>query len=379
MDIKAVMELVQEHHVLQIMLELGADISEPSGSMIWFKTICHNGKKDKLCYFRDSKHFHCYTECGNLSLIDLIMQVKEVDFKEAKRYLLSIMGVENRQIGLQMESAYDIKERRKTEKYAVLRSRKKEGKTRLRVEHLQAISNPQILNYFDKHMFYRGWINEGISIKTMIAFGISWYHVGNSIVIPHHNMYGEVVGIRRRSLEEDSDYKYMPITVEDKNYTHSLNLNFYGLHIFLEAIKKYKKVIIVESEKSVLLAYEFYGEDTYVLATCGFIISSWHIMLLKILKVEEVTLAFDKDFDLTELDDMDEEDERNEYYKKIIRYKKRLDGLTGKLAPHFRTYQMVDRLQLFDIKDAPYDKGKEVFETSFKDRTFIDIKIDDTK
>ncbi len=89
------------------------------------------------------------------------------------------------------------------------------------------------------------------------------------------------------------------------------------------------------------------------------------------MKITEVTLAFDKDFDLTELDDMSEEDENDEHYKEIIRYEKRLKGLSSKLSPHFATYQIIDRENLLDIHDAPYDKGKEIFERLNRSREFI--------
>jgi hypothetical protein len=47
-----------------------------------------------------------------------------------------------------------------------------------------------------------------------------------------------------------------------------------------------------------MLAHEFYGENAFVVATCGFNISKWHRDILLSLGIEEVMLGFDKDFEL---------------------------------------------------------------------------------
>lgn len=125
-------------------------------------------------------------------------------------------------------------------------------------------------------MFYQGWLDEGISIETMQKFNIRWYEKEKHIIIPHYNFNGELIGIRRRSLQEkDKDNKYMPEIIESVQYSHSLNLNLYGLNMHIKGILKTKKIVIVESEKSVMLAHDYYGEDAFVVATCGFNISNW--------------------------------------------------------------------------------------------------------
>jgi len=209
----------------------------------------------------------------------------------------------------------------------------------------------------------------------MQKFGISWYESGKSIIIPHKNINGEIIGIRRRSslLEEDKDNKYMPLILEGEIYSHSLNMNFYGLWEHLEAIKKFKKVVIVESEKSCMLAQEFYGDNAFVIATCGFNISNWHRDILLKLGIKEIILGFDKDFNILEFDEYDENDPE---YLKFTRYVNRINSLAQKFTSFFTTYVLWDTdSKLLNKKDSPFDQGKEVLEYLMKNK--IEITTND--
>lgn len=169
--------------------------------------------------------------------------------------------------------------------------------------------DPNILNYFEDKV-YKGWLDEGISIETLKKYNIKWYELRNCLVIPHYNIDGKLVGIRRRSFRKaDEKNKYMPLYIEGILYEHPLALNLYGLNYNIEAIKKARKVIFVEGEKSVLLSDTYYGKDSITVATCGFNISEWQIKAI-LDYVDEVYIGFDKDFDT-----------RNELtYKKIQKF-----------------------------------------------------------
>ena len=206
----------------------------------------------------------------------------------------------------------------------------------------------------------------------MKKFDIRWYELQKHIIIPHTNIKGEVVGIRRRSLQEkDVRNKYMPETVQGITYTHSLNMNLYGLDKHLRGILKTKKVLIVESEKSVLLAHDYYGEEAFVVATCGFNISNWHRDMLLSLGVEEVILGFDKDYSSADFEDYDPDSEE---YKKYERFVNRIYSLAHKFTSYCRTYVLWDSFGLLDKKDSPFDKGKEVLETLMKSKIEIDTE-----
>lgn len=362
-DKDCLLERITEEQILDILKSFGA---LPYGTFkqneIWFKTICHGGDSHKLCYFRDSKSFYCYTNCGKMSLFNLIMKLRNCNFGEAINYVANVMGISNRH-GFSNSLPRINQELSIIDKYIAIRKRKI-GE----IKNLPSIDE-NILKYFEDDVFFEGWIDEGISIETMKEFGVCWYESEKHIIIPHRNLKGELVGIRRRSLQEkDQNNKYMPETIQEKTYTHSLNMNFYGLDKHLKGIKKTKKVVIVESEKSVMLAHQYYGEDAFVIATCGFNISNWHRDMLLNLGVEEVMLGFDRDYDLMAFEKCEED---NPEYKKCQRYVKRINTLAQKLTPYFTVYILYDYEGLTGLKCSPFDCGKEILEKIMKQKIEI--------
>jgi len=363
------LENITEENILNILADFNITPYKTKDNEIWFTTVCHGGDSHKLCYFRDSKTFYCYTNCGFMNIFSFLMKIIHGEFTDALKLVAKELGINNRYGFNTQNYNKDIRKEFSTiNKYLSIR-RKKHKK----LINLPKINNPNILNYFENNVFYQGWIDEGISISTMQKFGISWYESRKSIIIPHKNINGEIVGIRRRSLlEEDKDNKYMPLILEGEVYSHSLNMNFYGLWEHLKGIKKFKKVLIVESEKSCMLSQEYYGDDAFVIATCGFNISNWHRNLLLKLEVREVILGFDKDFKILEFNEYDEDDPE---YLKFQRYVNRINSLAQKFTPFFTTYVLWDLDGVLDIKQSPLDRGKKILEYLMKHK--IEITTND--
>jgi len=357
------LEHITEEQILRILSKFGA---VPYGAIkeneIWFRTICHNGDSHKLCYFRNTKVFYCYTNCGRMSLFGLVMKIRDCTFSESIKYIANEIGISNR-YGFNTTIPMIRQELLKIDRYIKLRKPKK-----TEIRHLPYIDG-RILNYFEDNVFYVGWLDEGISIETMQEFGICWYEKEKHIIIPHCNLNGKLVGIRRRSLQEkDSNNKYMPEMIEGIEYSHPLGLNLYGLDKHIKGILKIKKVLIVESEKSVMLAHDYYGEDAFVVATCGFNISNWQRDILLSLGVEEVILGFDRDYDLLGFDGYDE---NSPEYQIFLRYIKRIYSLAHKFTAYCRTYILWDDMGLLGKKDSPFDKGKETLEILMRNKVEI--------
>ena len=219
-DKNYLLEHITEEQILQLLARFGA---VPYGAIkekeIWFNTICHGGDSHKLCYFRNTKTFYCYTNCGQMSLFNLIMKVKNCTFSESIKYIASEIGISNR-CGFNRTIPMINQELLKIDRYIQLRKPKK-----TEIKHLPQIDD-KILNYFENNVFFTGWLNEGISIETMQEFGICWYEKEKHIIIPHYNMNGKVVGIRRRSLQEKGkNNKGMPEKIEGLEDNHSININ----------------------------------------------------------------------------------------------------------------------------------------------------------
>lgn len=375
-DKDELLKLVTEEVVINIMEENGSPLYSTSTDgktkqkCLWFKTICHGGDSHKLCFFTESKDFFCYTNCGRMNFFEFIKRIRNAKdnefYSKVIVYIAKKVGksLSRNRIGFGNDAPIELKEQL-TEMI-----RQSEDIERKQIFQDGKITkfyddSKNLFQYFDCHTFYKGWIDEGISIPSMEKFGIEWYEYQKYIIIPHYNEDGHLVGIRRRSLQpEDSKRKYMPLYICGQEFDHPLGLNLYGLYENKENIKKLKKAVIVEGEKSVLKSDTYLKNRSCTVATCGFNISDWQIRALEKLGVNTVYLGFDKDFD----------DKYEEVYKadKLLydnykRYNERLNTLAQRLALSFNVFLIKDTKRLLDIKDSPFDKGKEVYNQLIRD------------
>lgn len=383
MEAEEILKAVTTKDVITIMEEHGAKLyktgvdSKTKQNILWFKTICHGGNSHKLCYFTDSKDFFCYTNCGRMTFFNFIKKIMNLEddsksFYQVLKYVAKKIGyIDNRTRDrngislISLEEKKDILSDLNTINKII---KSKELKDNNINKPESKIFDSSILNYFQK-VYYEGWIKEGISIQSMEKYNIRWYEFQKHIIIPHLDKNGNLIGIRRRSLKlEDQKRKYMPEYIEGISYEHSLGLNLYGLYYNQKAIKKYKRAIIVEAEKSVLLSDTFYGDKSITVATCGFNITDYQIELLIQLGVNDITIAFDKDFDFNNKEKYLQNKEKREEFK---RYKEKLLALGEKINYYCNAYLVIDLWNILEEKDSPYDKGKENFELLLKNRIYI--------
>ena len=156
-----------------------------------------------------------------------------------------------------------------------LKSVKKNSKA---VPNLSEI-NENILDIF-WYAPYQGWLDEHITREAMSRFEIGYYGLTNQITIPHRDIHERLIGIRGRFLnDEDVERfgKYVPLQISGRFLSHQLGSNLYGIHVAKDKIRQCKKVMLVEAEKSVLQAYSYFGEDSFVVGLCGSSISKTQI------------------------------------------------------------------------------------------------------
>lgn len=228
------------------------------------------------------------------------------------------------------------------------------------------------LNVYDEKILevflpypHQSWLDEGITRETMKKYEIGYHVYQNKITIPQRSMHGELLGVRGRALNlEDiaAKKKYMPITIENNTYSTSTYYSLYGLNFNKETIKRIKKVILFEDEKSVLKCEDYFGEDNFSVATYGSNLSDYQVELLLSLGVEEVFIARDRDYS--------EYEQSEEIYK----YQERLIEQAMKFVPYARTYILFDKTDRLDYQDSPADKGKEVLMELMKEKIEIKTK-----
>lgn len=323
--------------------EYGIDPIEKSEYFI-YPTICHNldpkEASHKLYLYKNEETetpiFYCYTDCGEaFNIYQLIQKYaglrgQDITFKDAYKFFHGkdyefkrMTGPEDAEIRIpKFENPLDVK----------------------------LPSYPEgVLDIFTTNLDTHPWAIEGIDRNVLDKFEVSFSASYEGVIIPHRDWRGNLIGLRIRTYNQDKmkKYKYMPMLINNIYYRHPVSLNLFGLYQNQRAIRRTKRVILVESEKSVLQAESMFEDDNITLAVCGSSISSWQAMLLiYYLNVEEVIIAFDKEYS--------DYGEAFEYVKKI---KEQIQTLSN-----FATVTvLIDDKDQFSLKDSPFDRTIKEF------------------
>lgn len=330
------------------------------GEMIMAQTICHAGHSHKLYYYNNTKLFRCYTNCGDaFDIFDLILKVKKTDgidwvLPQAVNFIVNFYG-----LAIQTENSFfsneELDDWKVLNKYEHSSSQEKKEKI-VEFKYFE----DKILKFLPKPRIVP-WLKEGITQEAMDNCGICYNPVSQGIVIPHYNIDGRLIGIRERTLikENESNGKYKPAILNYQMYNHPLGFNLYNLNNSKDNIKQIKKVFIFEGEKSCLLYQSYFGvENDLSVAVCGSSLISYQVQLLLSLGVEEIIIAFDKQF--KEIGD----DEWKAWTKK-------LKDLHKKYGTQIQMSFMFDKWGLLGYKDSPIDCGKEKFLELFERRIVL--------
>lgn len=348
-DIKRLKDKIKYDDVFSLLDEFGAEPID-RGSHIEALTICHMGDSHKLYFYKDTNQFMCYTHDGSFDIVSLIEKVQHKTVNESVNFLESRFGSSDNIVGEFVKQGGDD------------------------VEDLNPLKNFKTdkketvdLKVFDKKVLYSftplphySWIKEGISASSMRKFHISYDIEMNRIIIPHMDINNNLVGIRARNLDEyavDTFGKYTPIRYKGIDYRYPTGENLYGININKENIKKYKKIILFEAEKSVLFMDTYY-DDAFAVAVNGSMLTDTQIGLIASLGVDEVIVAFDKEFEVV-----------ND--KESVRYAQKLSSMLDRLKSRYNVSIIWDTEGLLDKKDSPADKGKEVFDRLYNGRIKI--------
>lgn len=363
LDKDAILNSLTKEDIIKICKELGSpEYKEDSQGNLCFSTsICHGGDSPyKLVYYNNSRIFKCFT-CGDtFSITELVIRAmrlkgRTLTWFKSLYFIAKITGKIN----------YISSKDKSTNKQTITDfewiNRLKNIQKRNKNVPLLTEINENILDIF-WYVPYQGWLDEHISREALSRFEIGYYGLTNQITIPHRDMNNRLIGIRGRFLDNNDVQqfgKYVPIQINGRFLSHQLGSNLYGLHVTKNKIKECKKIMLVEAEKSVLQAYSYFGEDSFVVGLCGFNITQTQIrIILEKLQVEEVIVGFDRDYEKAD------SFEATSYYQKVIKK-------VAPLVPYCRVYLVLDKQQRLEYKDSPTDKGKEVLLELMKEKILI--------
>lgn len=305
--------------IKDIMQKMGAIVVKETDRYIVFNSICCKPNKHKLYYYKDSGIFYCF-----LSTCSRSYTLRQLMNKVGRNDLIDIATVPNSQH--EYFSLY--------EKYI------KKNDNIIMNEPI----DEKILDKFLLKPFYP-WILEGINIPIQYIFGIRFDAISNRVVIPKYNENGQLIGLTGRLAYEDSTKpKYLPLIPYKKS------IELYGLFRNKETIQKEKIIVVFEGEKSVMKLNKYWNVGV---AVEGSYISNEQFKKMIKFGVKEVVIAFDKEYT-----------NENEMYE----YRYKLMGICHKFKPYTTVSIILDKENLLGYKDAPIDKGLDVFMYLFKKR-----------
>lgn len=363
-DKKAIREELSIDDYFQLVTEWGGN---PEFTPFGFisDTICHNPPGEgsrKLYFYENSDLFKCYTDCDcAFDIFELTIKVAQIqsnrkmDLNDAVRYLAAKFNIvialdDTEDIGLadwQYLIAYDkINDIPTVNQVPQLK------------EYNKRILGPLAIN----PNYLTPWINDHIKPQILAHAQIGYNFSTDQISIPHFDKDGRFIGLRGRTMvKEDAERfgKYRPMIINKQQYNHSLGLNLYNLNNSKDNIKRMGKAIVFESEKSTLQFQSYFGlANDISVACCGSSVSSYQIQLLIEDRVQEIIIAFDRQFQA--LGD-------NEFK----RLKAKLLGLHKKYKNEVLISFIFDKHLITSYKASPTDEGPEKFMQLFKERIIL--------
>lgn len=372
LDKDAILDSLSKEDIKKIVMSLGS--AEPkidSNNDLVFQTVCHGGNSYKLYYYHEPKdendkgrNFHCYSGCHeNFGVIELVIRAKRVQgstftWYKALKYVAQITGK------LITASAEDIEQKSHLIDDFTWINRLKNAKKKQKAVPTLTEINECILEIFCYYP-YQPWIEDHINAEAMSRFEIGYYGYQHSLIIPHRDINGRLIGIRQRMLDEwdiKNIGKYTPVQIAGKFLAHSLGNNLYGLYIVKDKVQRCKKIMLVEAEKGSLQSYTYFGEDSFTVSVCGSNLTRNQIKLILSLGVEEVMIAFDRMYHDAQ------SFEAELYLRKLIK-------LVAPIVPFVRVYLILDNKDRIGYKQAPTDYGKEILVELMKEKILVTMDM----
>lgn len=199
------------------------------------------------------------------------------------------------------------------------------------------VYNENILDQYERNGNFM-FLNDGISLAAQKFWDIRFSIEDNRIIIPIHNEYGSLVGAKGRlnGIPEEGEPKYIytiPVASSQLLYGYSENYQYlYG-----------NDIILVESEKSVMQAWDFGVRNIVGLGSNN--LSEKQTKLLLQLQPRRIIIAMDEGLSFEQT-------------------KKNADMIKRICTMHeLEVWYWDSTLDLdVDLKSSPTDAGKEKFE-----------------
>ncbi len=266
-----------------------------------FKACCpfHQEKTPSFNVNEEKQFYHCFGCGAGGDVFSFVMEIENLDFREALILLAQKAGVElqNEFIGSSRESQdkkknlYNILELA-TKFYEkqlwngdgikkVLPYLRDRGFSDEMIKKFRLGYSPNGWNHVRDFLVEKGFDNE-IILQTGIIIkndrGKFYDRFRNRIMFPISDVLGRVIGFTSRVLPEDNDNQAKYINTPETLLYHKSNV-LYGLNHAKQFIKQKDCVVVVEGNMDVIAAND--AEIENVIAVSGTAMTQEHIHILK--------------------------------------------------------------------------------------------------
>lgn len=367
-DIQTIKDRLTIDDICNVVESLGGTKKGENRKYIIYSSICHNLDADnnihksRLYINKDNLSWTCFVCNCTQDIFELVKRRKALqgvkyNFPQCVKYVCDVIGIDCDSIEQSPNgSIYN---------WSRLKRYLKKEPSEIELKEY----DKSILNYFD-NKYYQDWIDEEFEIYYLKKWGIKWYNYKQQIIIPVIDCNGILRGIRSRNIvpnDIEEIGKYIPTRLLDgMQYNFPSNQLLYGECYIFENIKKYKSVILTESEKSVIKSDQWY-DNSITVSMIGHHLSDYNLKRLIKMGVEEVTIALDFDYTL-KYDKKNKEKYSEEYQKYIYNVNK----IYYKCFPYFKVYVITfPKKENEYYKWSPFDFTKEQYEWLWKHRKRI--------
>jgi len=356
-DKNAIKDGMSPEDVLNFLSSLGVQGNWLDEGKLVFETACHNHIGEgshKLYYYDNTKLFYCYTGCGRFDIFQLLSKMNVIENNEELSIEEAIDKYVNSQSFITLGSS--------------------ETSTRIDLNDLnEKYVKPELFHYDKKEylslprVVVDDWVAEGISAQTQYRYNVRYNYSMSGITFPHLDMDYNFVGIRQRLINKEMAEqrgKYRPLERNGIIYSSPLSFYLFGLAFNKNAIKKKKKAIVLEGEKSVMLMDDIFSPYNNIgVSTSGMHFSRHQYELLKSLGVKEIVFAFDRQF----------KEVGSQEFIELLEIYRSINDRFGDNPDNIKITFIFDERLLTDYRDAPVDKGFETFVELYNNRREYEV------
>lgn len=365
MDAQYIKSKINDEGLIKIIKSLGGELAFEVEDAFVFTSITYSVNADEhkpklYCYKSNYMFVEYHLGMETFDVFDLVKERfkllgKRMNFISCMNYICDIIGL-----------SHDMSEdNSQTENYVNLNLKRfTEPK---KPSELRVYDESILDSVFFHKWYHQSWIDDNISIDTMEKYGILYDDFKSQIIIPCRNEKGELIGVRARNLDPNANMKYIPYqTINGTWYKFNVGQTFFGLNFNAQAIRKFKKVVICESEKSVMQGDTYFGDNNIILGMYGSAMTPQKKEILLGLGIDELIIAVDFDY-------VEESYSNPDLYEELTDWEK-YENKVYKIADMFRGWCAVSVIIDYHPKhkkDCVTDYGKAEYLQFIKNRRII--------